>query len=68
MENQQKDVVMLIADISGYTKFMTRNRKSLAHAQVIITELMTSLIDEIQIPLRILERSLCLYTIRLCSN
>lgn len=55
MENQQKHVVILIADISGYTKFMTRKRKSLAHAQVIITELMTSLIDEIKIPLRIIE-------------
>lgn len=55
MENQQKDVVMVIADISGYTRFMTCNRKSLAHAQVIITELMTSLIDEIQIPLRVIE-------------
>lgn len=46
---------MLIADISGYTKFMTSKRKSLAHAQAIITELMESIITEIRIPLHIIE-------------
>ncbi len=55
VENQPEKVVMLLADISGYTKFMTRKKTSLAHAQVIITELMKSIISEIHIPLRIME-------------
>ncbi|NNK85236.1 MAG: DUF2652 domain-containing protein [Desulfobacterales bacterium] len=55
MENEQQKVFLLIADISGYTKFMTTRRKSLAHAQGIITELMDSIISEIKIPLHIIE-------------
>jgi hypothetical protein len=47
--------VLLIADISGYTRFMTKTRMSLAHAQVIITELMKALIDEVKLPLQIAE-------------
>lgn len=55
MDNEQQKVFLLIADISGYTKFMTSKRKSLAHAQAIITELMNSIISEIKVPLHIVE-------------
>ncbi len=55
MENKPQRVFLLIADISGYTKFMVSRRKSLAHAQAIITELMESIITEIKIPLHIIE-------------
>ena len=55
MENTPQRVFLLIADISGYTKYMTRKRKSLAHAQAIITELIESIITEIRIPLHIIE-------------
>ena len=55
MNSQTRKVVVLMADISGYTKFITRKRTSLAHAQVIITELMESVIGEIQIPLHLIE-------------
>jgi len=55
MENEPQRAFLLIADISGYTKFMTSKRKSLAHAQAIITELMNSIISEIKIPLHIVE-------------
>ena len=54
-EDQEYNVIFFIADISGYTKFMTSKRKYLAHAQVIITELMKSIIAEIKIPLHIAE-------------
>ncbi len=32
-------VLLIIADISGYTRYMTANAKTLAHSQTIITEL-----------------------------
>lgn len=55
MEDTPQKVFLLIADISGYTKFMVSKRKSLSHAQAIITELMESIIAEIRIPLHIIE-------------
>jgi len=55
MEDTPQRVFLLIADISGYTKFMVSKRKSLSHAQAIITELMESIITEIKIPLHIIE-------------
>ena len=33
-------VLLVIADISGYTRYMTANAKTLAHSQTVITELM----------------------------
>jgi hypothetical protein len=48
-------VVLIIADISGYTRFMTRTKMSLAHAQAIITELLQSILHEIEIPLHVVE-------------
>ena len=47
MEDTPQKVFLLIADISGYTKFMVSKRKTLAHAQAIITELMEAIIAEI---------------------
>jgi len=38
MTSDEKKVVLMIADISGYTSFMVANKTSLTHAQVIITE------------------------------
>jgi hypothetical protein len=55
MEDEPKRAALLIADISGYTRYMTSSRVSLAHAQLVITELMKSVISEIKIPLRIIE-------------
>jgi len=55
MENKPQRTVLLIADISGYTKFMTSKRTSLTHAQAIITKLMEAIIAEIRIPLHIIE-------------
>jgi hypothetical protein len=47
--------VLMMADISGYTSFMVRKRKSLAHAQAIISELLKSIIGLVELPLRVAE-------------
>ncbi|MCE1246441.1 MAG: DUF2652 domain-containing protein [Firmicutes bacterium] len=50
---QETPVILLIADISGYTAFMVKNRFSLYHGQAIISELTKAIIREIEIPLEI---------------
>jgi class 3 adenylate cyclase len=37
--------VLLIADIGGYTRFMTEHRLALAHAQLLVAKLLESIID-----------------------
>lgn len=54
METQERKVTFVIADISGYTKFIISNEKALAHSQIIIRELITSLIAEIKLPLHLI--------------
>ena len=46
-------VLIIIADISGYTRYMTANAKTLAHSQTIITELIKTIILQSQLPLEI---------------
>lgn len=46
-------VILVIADISGYTRYMTANAKTLSHSHVIITELVEALVQEVQVPLEI---------------
>ena len=48
-------VVILIADISGYTKFLRLHRLSTSHAQLVITELLESVIDTATPPLKVCE-------------
>jgi hypothetical protein len=43
----------MICDISGYTKFMLNTSMSLRHAQIVISELLQSVIRQVDIPLRI---------------
>lgn len=47
------DVVMIIADVSGYTRFMVANETELEHSQEIISALLEAIISEVQIPLSI---------------
>jgi len=54
MESQEREVVFMIADISGYTKFIISNEKALAHSQIIIRELVSTLIEEIKLPLNLI--------------
>src|SRR5689334_21985441 len=50
--NEQK-VLLMIADISGYTRFIATNRESLAHCQIVITELMRTVLKELKVPIQI---------------
>ena len=43
--------VMVIADISGYTNFITNRNVSLLHAEQIITDLLESMVDRTEHPL-----------------
>jgi hypothetical protein len=54
MANEKEiDALLLIADISGYTKFMISNKQSIKHSQMIITELTKTIIKQIEIPFQI---------------
>lgn len=46
-------VLLLLADISGYTQFMVEHDTALRHSQTIIGELLESLIAQVDVPLRI---------------
>jgi hypothetical protein len=46
-------VLLIIADISGYTRYMTANAKTLAHSQTIITELVKAIVEQIELPLEV---------------
>jgi len=48
-----KDVLLLLADISGYTRFMVANQTELTHSQEIIGSLLEAVIGEVEIPLTI---------------
>ncbi len=48
-----KKVLLLIADISGYTRFMTSSSMEIEHSQRIISGLLNSVIEQIQLPLEI---------------
>lgn len=48
---EHKRVIILLADISGYTKFMLDSRQSAVHGQVIINMLIEAILAEVDIPL-----------------
>jgi hypothetical protein len=50
-----KRVVLILADISGYTRFMLANATALIHAQMVITKLLEEIIREAEIPLEVKE-------------
>ncbi len=51
MSTQQ--AVIVLADIGGYTRFMNRQKQSLAHAEAVIAELLSSVIDAAAHPLKL---------------
>jgi arsenite methyltransferase len=53
MDRRAKDVIMIIADISGYTRYMMAHQKALAHSQVIIGELLNTILEQVELPLTI---------------
>lgn len=53
MSRDARDVLLMIADISGYTRFMVANQTELAHSHMIIGALLESIIAEVEIPLTV---------------
>lgn len=51
----QKQLIIILADISGYTRFMLDNRTSALHGQMIINGLIESILKEVDIPLTLQE-------------
>ena len=51
VEAREQGVVLILADISGYTKFMVANQTAAVHGQVIITLLIETILAEVDIPL-----------------
>src|SRR5690349_7142089 len=48
-----KKAALVLADISGYTRFMRNHKTTLLHAEGIITQLLESVIDKAEFPLTI---------------
>jgi hypothetical protein len=53
LNDVEKQAVFFIADISGYTKFIFSNEKEISHSQMVIRELITTLLDEVNLPLEL---------------
>jgi len=47
------DLLLPIADISGYTRFMMKNHTARVHAHGIISDLLSAVIKEAQLPLEV---------------
>lgn len=48
---QQKKLIIILADISGYTRFMLGTLTAAVHGQMVINTLIESLIEQVDIPL-----------------
>jgi len=55
LEPRENELVIILADISGYTKFMMANQMSAVHGQICITHLIETLLSEVDIPLHLQE-------------
>ena len=47
------EFLLLIADISGYTRFMMKNHTARVHAHGIISDLLSAVISQVQMPLEV---------------
>jgi hypothetical protein len=52
----ESEFLLLIADISGYTRFMMKNHTARVHAHGIISDLIAAVIAEVRIPLEVVIR------------
>jgi hypothetical protein len=55
MEPREQQLVIILADISGYTKFMVENQLAAVHGQQCITLLIETILREVDIPLQLQE-------------
>ena len=53
MNDVEREVVFFIADMSGDTKFIFSNEKEISHSQMVIRELITTLVEEAHLPLQL---------------
>ncbi len=51
--SQEEPMYFFMADISGYTAFMLKNQMDYSHGTLIVTELISALVKEVQVPLEI---------------
>lgn len=49
----ESPVLLLFADVSGYTRFVTSHRKTWAHGQYVISELMKSILSQVRPPFQV---------------
>jgi len=54
-EAAAEPVLLILADISGYTRYMTANAKTLSHSHTIIAELIQAIASAVEIPMEIIE-------------
>ena len=45
-----RPVILLIADISGYTQFMLTHQKALVHSQMVVSELIHTIVQSAESP------------------
>jgi hypothetical protein len=55
LDPREQQLVIILADISGYTKFMVENQVAAVHGQMCITFLIETLLREVDIPLELQE-------------
>ena len=48
-------VLLILADISGYTRYMTANARTLSHSHTIIAELIQAVASAVEIPIELVE-------------
>lgn len=53
MEPREQEVVLILADISGYTRFMVESQLAAVHGQLCITYLIEAMLHEVNIPLHL---------------
>ena len=53
VDDSTRPVVLMIADISGYTRFMVASDTEIAHSQYIISQLIHSIIEHVEIPMEV---------------
>jgi hypothetical protein len=49
----EREMVLLLAYVSGYTRYMVENRTAALHSQGIITDLLEAVISQVEIPLEV---------------
>jgi hypothetical protein len=67
VEPKAKRLLLILADISGYTRFMLASQLALVHGQQVITHLIEAILREVEIPLEVKEiegDAVFLYTVR----